>query len=143
MPLNPDTGLFQITQSLALRPGMTHDALLAQPAEWEEWLHDNDAPVAYRYVFDMPTTGKPEKTVLIVEFDGPKGVIAAWNISPWELMEGYQAKPEGRFTKTMREWFEFRHDTALPLVRPWGRVNAAYDPHNQTTMVLCNFSGRA
>ncbi|TDR42423.1 hypothetical protein DFR29_1086 [Tahibacter aquaticus] len=133
-----DDGTFQVQADLVLRPGMRHAELLAQPGEWEQWLFFDGAPVAWRRVFDADGGKKPEKTVLIVTFDGADGPMAKWQIAPWNLMDGAQSRPEGPHTKALREWFERRHGCALPLSRDWGHVDAAHDPHNQVTLVVCN-----
>lgn len=133
-----DDGTFQIQPGLILRPGMHSADLLAQPGAWEEWLSFDGKPVAWRCRFEADGGGKPEQTLLVVAFNGPEGVLARWDIAPVSLVDGAQSRPDGPRTKALRTWFEQRHGTPLPLGRDWGHVDAAHDPHNQTTLVVCN-----
>jgi hypothetical protein len=133
-----DNGIFEVRPGLVLTPGMRHEQLLSQPADWEPWLFYDGATVAWRLLFAASGAKKPEQTVLIVTFCGPDGPMARWDIGPLNLMEGAQSRPEGRHTKALREWFERRHGVALPLSRDWGHIDAAHDPRNQETSVVCN-----
>lgn len=133
-----EDGRFTIEPGLSLWPGMRSEDLLAQPGEWEPWLQADGKPVAWRRVFEAATAKKPEKTVLIVGFAGPQGVLASWQIAPWNLMDGAQSRPEGPRTQALREWFQRRHKVELPLGRDWGHADAAHDPHNHVTLVVCN-----
>lgn len=137
MSLQQD-GTFEIRPGLVLTPGMRHGQLLSQPADWEPWLFYEGATVAWRLLFDAPGGKKPERTVLIVTFCGAEGPLARWDIAPLNLVDGAQSRPEGPRTRALREWFERRHGTALPLSRDWGHVDAAHDPHNQATLVVAN-----
>lgn len=133
-----DNGTFEIRPGLVLTPGMRAGQLLGQAGNWEPWLVHDGLPVAWRLAFEASGGKKPEKTVLIVTFHGADGSMIKWQIAPWNIMDGAQSKPEGPHTRALREWFLRRHGAALPLSGDWGFADAAHDPHNQVTLVVCN-----
>lgn len=133
-----ENGTFEVRPGLVLTPGMHHEQLLSQPAEWEPWLFYEGATVAWRLLFAADGAKKPEKTVLIVSFDGADGPMVMWQIAPLNIMDGAQSRPEGKHTRALREWFARRHGATLPLSGDWGLADAAHDPHNQQTEIVCN-----
>ena len=133
-----DDGRFEPEPGLSLWPGMRAADLLAQGPGGEEWLHHEGRPVAWRKVFDARGGKKPEKTVLIATFAGTGGPLARWDIAPWHLMDGEQRGPDGPRTRALREWFQRRHGVVLPTGGEWGHVDAAHDPHNQVSLVVCD-----
>lgn len=133
-----DNGTFEIQPGLVLMPGMTSAQLLDQPADWEPWLFHEGKTVAWRLMFSASGGKKPEKTLLVVMFDGAEGPMVRWDIAPLNLMRGAQSRREGPHTRALRDWFASRHGVALPLSREWGLVDAAHDPHNQETSIICN-----
>lgn len=54
-------------------------------------------------------------------------------------MDGFQPKPEGKYTKRIRQWFKNKFNISLPQEHSWGRIDAFYDPHNLTTSIVCTY----
>lgn len=48
-------------------------------------------------------------------------------------------KTEGNVTRGLRKWFSDEFKAELPVSGAWGHVDAAYDPHNRTGTIVCNY----
>ncbi len=139
MKLDPETGRLEIFPSLHLHRFMTRTQLFSMESGWEEWSTRQDQVTRYRKILDIPELKALRKTILIVTFALDDGFIHTWDFSSWELTDGYQNRPEGKRTKDMRKWFKEAFDVDLPIGGNWGNVDATYDPHNQSTGIVCNY----
>ena len=118
---------------------MTRAEILALDLKWEEWIVVDDVPYAFRALINLPNKGISKKSVLIVRVGLGVHPITSWNLAPWDLIDGKQSRPEGKHTKRMRAWFFELFGVQLPFQGPWGQIDSSYDPHNQSTTVVCNY----
>lgn len=142
MKFDPATGIIELTPGLNIGPGMTRKDLLAMNVKWEDWTEVDGVPRAMRALINLLNKGINPKTILIVHVDIANKPIAFWDIAPWDLTGCTQNRPEGKCTKRMRAWFKAMSGIALPLGRGWGRIDASYDPWNQSSGVVCNYRER-
>lgn len=131
-----------LSPQLCLSPGMTRKEILAMSDNWEEWVVNDGVPVAFRTVMSLPQNGKYTKIVLIVYVGTEERPIAFWNLGVWDLMDGKQNRPNRKYTKRMRNWFNETFGVKLPLGREWGHIDASYDGWNQSTTIVCNYRER-
>lgn len=139
MKFDPQTGNIEFANGLYLYRGMTRKDVMNMKANWEDWNVVNGIPHALRALIKLPNKGISATTILIVRVGFLEHPIGSWVLAPWDLIEGVQNRPEGKYTKRMRAWFEEMFDSKLPVGGDWGIVDATYDPHNQTATILCDY----
>lgn len=142
MRIDPESGVIELTNELVLRPRMTREGIMALNVEWEDWVVFDGIPRAFRTIVKLPNKGISPKTIVIVYVGLENRPLAFWHIAAWDLVEGPQSRPEGKYTKRMRAWFTEMFGVKLPLKRDWGHIDATYDPWNQTAGIVCNYRER-
>jgi hypothetical protein len=142
MKFDPHTGSIEFAEGLYLRRGMTRSEVLGTTAKWEDWIVIDDIPRAFRALINLPNKNIGASTILIVYVGIPDRPIAFWDLAPWDLTDGVQNRPEGKYTKRIRIWFEDMFKTKLPVGGDWGHIDASYDPHNQSVGIICNYRER-
>jgi hypothetical protein len=138
MNLNPETGELAIPPHIRIFPRMTFAELNTEDIAWEVWITHNSLPVAYRTIInDHPNKG--EKLILITYFSADQNrELTEWNLKPIGKFTGAQKTVEGKHTKKARAWFKDKFHIELPINRPWGSIDAAYDVHNSSTLIIYN-----
>lgn len=139
MNFDSKTGSIDFDPALFLRPRMLCSEVLALPIKWEEWMIVDGVTHSYRALLKLPNKGMSSKTILIVHVGPGTNPLGLWTLSPWDLIEGKQSRPEGKCTKRLRIWFQEMFGVKLPVKGEWGDLDACYDPWNQTTSVVCNY----
>jgi hypothetical protein len=142
MRFDPTTGSIEFPCGLVLRRGMTRQQILSSNTKWEDWTVIEGVPHAFRALIDLPNKGLSSKTILIAHVGTDTSPLAFWDIAPWDIADGAQNRPEGKYTKRMRLWFQETFGEILPLGGDWGNIDASYDPWNQSTGVICNYRER-
>lgn len=142
MDFDKTTGTINLTAQLQISPATTRAQLLQSHSDWEEWTVVNNVAMSFRTILTLPESRRCKKVVLIVNVGGDDMPIAFWSLGAWDLIEGPQSRPEGKYTKRMRQWFEDSFNVRLPASGPWGLVEASYDHWNQTSMIVCNYRQR-
>lgn len=139
MNLNMTTGELEISPNIRIYPGMTFADLNKNDVNWEVWITSGDDPIAYRTIIPASEETHGQKIILITYF-APQGKkeLTEWNLKPMGKFTGTQKKIEGKNTKAARTWFKERFKADLPLNYPWGSIDAAYDAHNLSTLVIYN-----
>jgi hypothetical protein len=142
MKLDPESGVIEFTSKIVLRPGMTRDDILSIDTNWQEWNVIKNIPRAFRSIINLPNQGISPKTILIVYVGLEERPLAFWDVAPWDMAEGTQNRPEGKYNKRMRAWFETMFCTKLPLKKNWGHIDASFDAWNQSGGIICNYRER-
>lgn len=142
MKIDADSGIIEITPELAIHPGITRSDLFSMDVKWEEWDVVDNIARSFRTIFKLPNKKISPKTLLIVHIGLDDLPVTFWTLAPWDLVDGTQSRPEGKYTKRMRVWFKESFDVKLPLKREWGHIDAYFDPWNQTASVICNYRER-
>lgn len=142
MKIDPQTGVMEFSSKIVLRPGMTRSQLLTIDVEWEEWDVVDNVPFSFRTIFKLPNKGLSPKIILVVFVGIENNPLDFWTLGPWDAPEGTQARPDGKYTKWMRRWFQDMCTVGLPLKREWGHVDASFDPWNQSASIVCNYRER-
>lgn len=137
MSFDPEHGALRLSDGLHLHRQLRRVDLAQDGCAWEEWLHYRDEPVSYRWLGQDAAHG--EALVLITFFWPDDGLLREWQLGPLHLGDGAQARPDGPHTRALRDWFLKRHGAALPCKRAWGNIDAAHDPHNLCTTILCSY----
>lgn len=141
MEFNIDTGALVFSEKLTLSPLMTREQVLNQNVVWEEWYVKNNQNFR---TFLKIKNGKNEgeEIIVIIHFDGispASSKLGNWDFAPRDnRFDGEQSKPEGKFTKKIRGWFKEMTSISLPAYNSLGHIDAAYDPHNNATSIVCN-----
>lgn len=138
MAFDPADGSLILADGLLLHRGLRRADLAHGGHAWEEWLHYGGEPVRYHCL--GRDTRSREAWVLVVLFWPGDGPLRGWDLAPRQAMHGAQSRPEGRHTRALREWFRQRHGADLPCRGAWGDIDAAHDPHNLTTSVVCSYA---
>lgn len=136
MLLNISSGELQIDNSIRLYPGMTRRDLLSQSPTWKIWTTAGTEPSSYRLVLNETPEVGGKRLIVIVFFAPNDGPMLEWNLKPMGEFNGPQNKPEGKYTKAARAWFQSVCGVELPVNRDWGSIDAAYDMHNLTTLII-------
>lgn len=142
MKFDQNTGKLDLFPGLCIRRGMTSKDVLATSAKWEDWAVVYGVPQAMRTIINLPNEEISQKTILIVYVSQYNNPITFFDIAPWDLTEGIQNRPEGKYTKRMRNWFKTMFKVSLPCCGDWGHIDASYDHCNQSTGIICNFRER-
>jgi hypothetical protein len=142
MNLDLKSGVIKITPKMILRPEMTRNDILEIDVGWQDWNIIDGTPRAFRSIIELPNKGMSPKTILIVYVGINNQPLAFWDLAPWDITAGTQTRPEGRYTKQMRVWFNEMFGVSLPIKRDWGHIDASFDPWNQTAGILCNYRER-
>jgi len=142
MKIDPDTGIIEFLPELILRPGMNRREILALDVGWEDWNVVDNVPWAFRAIIKLPNKTISPKTILIVYVGLDDRPLAFWDVTPWDLVNGKQNRPEGKCTRRLRAWFKESVNVSLPIKKKWGHVDASFDPWNQTGGVVCNYRER-
>lgn len=139
MNLNLTTGELEILPAIRIYPGMTLSDLNREDVDWEVWITNGTDPIAFRTIIPASQSTHGEKLILLTFFspDGGKE-LTEWNLKPMGKFTGTQKKIEGKNTKAARTWFKERFNADLPLNRPWGSIDAAYDAQNLSTLIIYN-----
>jgi len=137
MEFNSNTGELVVNENIRLAKYMNRAALLKTSRNWEIWMTRGNEISAYKLVFKPE--GLNEEIILIAFMNCDDDHIGSWHFSPSNGMDGKQPRPEGKFTKKMRTWFIKNFQKKLPIIGEWGRIDAAYDYHNQTTLIVCHY----
>lgn len=133
-------GQLEITSSIQLFRHMKRNELLSLALPWEVWTSPGGGePASYRAMFPSPYNNGREQLILIAFFAADDGPLTGWDFSPADGMDGPQSQREGKYTKRMRGWFLKRFSIKLPQCDDWGHIDAAYDPYNLTTSIVCNY----
>lgn len=140
MKMHTSDGSLNAGKYISVFKGMKRHDLLSQSKKqiWKDWITRDDEVISYK------TTLKNEKNpretlILIVFFEKNDGPIKFWDFGPENNIDEIQSKPEGKYTKIMRNWFFENFQITLPQSGSWGEVDAFYDPHNLTTSIICNY----
>lgn len=137
-----ETGVLNFNKRVMLGPRITKKDLLHNTnVRWEGWPEKKDnKTVSYRTIlkgdYDFGDI------YIIIDFlvpNDPDSILRSWRFAPEKLLMGKQNKPEGKITRALREWFKTNSGIVLPVSRGWGHVDAAYDPHNLTGTIVCNY----
>lgn len=139
MKLNIENGTLRIGGSIIAFKKMRRIDLISQNQKWEEWIKHEDEVMAYKIKIKDKELRK-NNLIIICYFFENDGVIKFWDFGPENCMNGFQSKPEGKYTKKMRLWFLNKFNMALPQKLAWGEIDAFYDPHNLTTSVICTYN---
>jgi len=139
---NLKKGIITFKNSLTLDPEVTKNNLFGDfNIKWEGWPEKKDnKTVSYRTI--LQGDRKFGDIYLIVDFLQPNdnnSQLSSWRFSPEKLLMGEQKKPEGNVTRGLRKWFCNEFTAELPVSGAWGHVDAAYDPHNRTGTIVCNY----
>lgn len=137
-----NSGSIEFATGLVLHRNMSRLDILNMATQWEDWIVVHGVPSAYRTIMKLPNRGSSSKTILIVYFGILDGPLAFWMLAPWDLSDGAQKQPEGKYNKRMRKWFFENFHAVLPCGDDWGQVDATYDPWNQSTSIACNYRER-
>lgn len=137
MRLDISTGELEIAPSVLIYPGMPRRVFGEQTQfKPEVWITHDDEPVAYRLKVPLSDGKKRQEIILILFFslrdDHP---LVRWDLQPAGKFDGEQKRLEGKYTELAREWFKKNFKIGLPINRSWGSIDAAYDPHNLTTVI--------
>ena len=128
-------GYFSATESITLFRGMKRKNLHSMDQDWEAWIKHEEEVIAYKTRFKL----KKLRIIVICFFEKNDGTIKYWDFGPENYMDGFQSKPEGKYTRRVRRWFLDKFGIVLPQSGPWGEIDACHDPHNQTTSVFCSY----
>jgi hypothetical protein len=142
MNFDVTTGALQVAPTIELRRGMTRSELLSLSLPWEVWISYMDTPTVYRAIFPSVVGGGREVLVLSADISLTSEILTGWCTKPFGKMRGPQARPEGKYTKEARAWFKKATGVALPQHGEWGAIDAAHDPHNLTTEIICSYPER-
>lgn len=137
-----EKGVITFKNSLMLGPEVTKKNLFDNfHVKWEGWPEKKEnKTVSYRTI--LKGDRKFGDIYLIVDFLQPNDInsqLSSWRFSPEKLLMGEQKKPEGNVTRGLRKWFSDEFTAELPVSGAWGHVDAAYDPHNRTGTIVCNY----
>lgn len=142
MNIDNITGTLAFDNKLVLSPFITKKEVMEiDYLTWEAWPSKGDETVSYRTIFNMKKNSQGD-VYLIINFSRPNDMdatISSWRFAPEKLLMGEQKKPEGKITKRLREWFREKINNNLPIYGEWGHIDAAYDPHNRTGTIFCNY----
>lgn len=128
-------GYFSAKESILLFRGMKRKNLYSTSQNWDVWIrHENDE-IAYRASFKI----KKSTIIIICFFEENDGPIKCWDFGPAKGMNGFQAGPEGKYTRKLRRWFLDELGIMLPQAGIWGEIDAFHDPHNHTTSIFCTY----
>lgn len=138
MRLDISTGELEIIPTVQIYPGMPRQVFEQQAiTEPDVWIMRGGQPVAYRLKVPITNGKKRQELILITYFSLQDNCpLIRWELKPADNFDGAQKRPEGKFTKLAREWFKKNFKVDLPIVRPWGDIDAAYDPHNLETVII-------
>ena len=128
-------GYFSANESIILCRGMKRKNLHSMDQGWEAWVKHEEEVIAYKTSFKR----KKLRIIVICFFEKDDGPIKCWDFGPENCMDGFQSKPEGKYTRRVRRWFLDDFGIVLPQAGPWGKIDACHDPHNQTTSVFCAY----
>lgn len=128
-------GYFSVKESITLFRGMKRKDLHATSQNWEVWIRHENEEIAYRAIFKI----KNSTMIIICFFEGNDGTIKFWDFGPAKGTNGFQSRPEGKYTRKVRRWFLDEFGITLPQSGPWGEIDACHDPHNHTTSVFCTY----
>lgn len=128
-------GYFSANESIILFRGMKRKNLHSMDQGWEAWVKHEEEVIAYKTIFKR----KKLRIIVICFFEKDDGPIKYWDFGPENCMDGFQSKPEGKYTRRLRRWFLDEFGIVLPQAGPWGKIDACHDPHNQTTSVFCAY----
>lgn len=137
MAFDIDQGALRLADGLHLHRALRRADLTRDGRGWEEWMHYRGEPIRYRWLQRDAPHG--EALIVILLFWPDDGPLREWDLAPRHLTDGAQARPEGPRTRAMRAWFLQRHGVALPCRREWGGIDAAHDPRNLGTSILCSY----
>lgn len=136
------TGILVFDNKLVLTPFITKKEIMeANNLDWEAWPSKGDSTISYRTIFDLKKN-RDGDIYLIINFVRPNDMnatIGSWRFAPEKLLMGEQKKAEGKVTKRLREWFREKTNSDLPVYGAWGHIDTAYDPHNRTGTIFCNY----
>ena len=142
MNIDNITGTLAFGNQLILTPFITKKEIMEIDGfDWEPWPNKGDDTVSYRTIFNM-NRNKQGDIYLIVDFvrsNNMSATLSSWRFAPEKLLMGEQKKIEGVVTRRLREWFKEKSCNALPIYGSWGHIDAAYDPHNKTGTIFCNY----
>ncbi|AFI88285.1 hypothetical protein EXT68_22630 [Pectobacterium parmentieri] len=142
MNINNVTGALSFDNKLTINSFITKKEIMGlEDICWEAWPSKGDETVSYRAVFEMEKNRQGD-IYLIINFIRPgdmDATIVSWRFAPEKLLMGEQRKTEGGMTKKLREWFKEKTNSILPICGEWGGIDAAYDPHNRTCTIFCNY----
>jgi len=141
MQLDTYDGTLELA-GITLGTATTREMLIKGSRLWEGWPEKSDGrTTSYRTIIST----KKEKAgdiYIIADFSGAfitDAVLCSWRFAPEKLMMGIQKKVEGAITKNLRTWFYEKTHIQLPVSGSWGHIDAAYDPHNLTGTIVCNY----
>lgn len=141
MFFDSETGLIEFGNKIRLDTKITKNELLKGGLLWEGWPEKKEnKTVSYRLI--MKGDKEHGDIYLIVDFihpNDPTSQLSGWRFAPDKLMIGEQKKTDGKVTRRLREWFKEKTKIKLPVYGSWGHIDAAYDPHNHTGTIVCNY----
>lgn len=139
MNLNTENGTLKITNSIILFNKMKRYDLISRNQNWKEWIKHEEEIMAYKITLKKSEIDIND-IIIICYFEKNDGFIKFWDFGPENCMNGFQSKPEGKYTKKMRLWFLNKFKISLPQKHSWGEIDAFYDPHNLTTSIICMYT---
>jgi len=129
-----------IDGNLLLSPFQNKNKLILANFPWEEWIKNDHEVVSYRIV--LVDKKSKSKVFLVVTFVSPvndESLLSSWYLSPENIMNGEQKKPEGKVTKSLRKWFFDKTKVEIPIGGDWGHIDASYDHWNTVGVIACNY----
>lgn len=129
-----------ICNGILLSPYQTKKDLINKDLLWEGWISNDNEVVSYRIV--LVDKKNKSKIFLIVNFTYPvndDSLLSSWYLSPGNIMNGEQSKPEGKVTKALGKWFFDKTNTEIPVGGDWGHLDAVYDHWNTVGVIACNY----
>lgn len=142
MDVNKEDGRLSFGHGLVLSSTSTRQELFSiDDIFWEPWPDNGVNTVAYRAVFNI-SKNRQGDIYLVVFFSCPSDMndtVKSWSFAPDKLLMGEQNKPDGKVTRKLRDWFKEQTSIDLPAYGAWGHIDAAYDPHNRTGTIVCNY----
>ena len=137
MAFDVEHGVLRLADGLHLHRALRRADLARDARGWEEWMHYRGETIRYRWL--ERRTQRREALVVILLFAPDDGPLCGWDLAPLHLLDGAQARPDGPRTRALREWFLQRHGAALPCRREWGEIDAAHDPRNLSSSIVCSY----
>ncbi|MGR2861349.1 hypothetical protein [Erwinia amylovora] len=129
-----------INGNILLSPFQSKNKLISENLPWEEWIRNDNEVVSCRII--LVDKKSKSKVFLIVTFISPindNSLLCSWYLSPENLMNGEQKKPEGKVTKSLRKWFFDKTKVEIPIGGDWGHIDAVYDHWNTVGVIACNY----
>lgn len=137
MRLEKNTGTLEINNETKIFRKMKRNDL-CEKDKWESWIEHEEEIISYKKTIIKKDILRGNM-IIICYFEKNDGIIKFWDLGPEKYMNGRQSKPEGKYTKKMRQWFLQNFNLIIPIKEFWGEIDAFYEPHSSTTSVICTY----